>query len=335
MPRAQPTTNKPLDEFMRYLRYVRNSSPSTLRNYHKDIEQFFEYIAPPEAKPLPLASVTHVVIREFIAHLHDRGLQKTSIARKLAALRSFFKFCTREGFLQHNPARLVATPKLPKRLPAVLSAEEMNNFLDWLSRADPSKRGRGSKPGWLGSKQREKAKLLLKRDHAILELLYASGLRVSELTGLSMTDLDPRDMNVRVLGKGRKERIVPYGAKAQAALETYWPVREKMLRAGERRHPAARKPDPQAVFINHFGGRLTTRTIHTLVRKYTRLANINWDVHPHSLRHAFATHLLADGADLRAIQELLGHSSLSTTQRYTHVTIDQLMAVYDKAHPRA
>ena len=170
---------------------------------------------------------------------------------------------------------------------------------------------------------------MLKRDRAILELLYASGLRVSELAGLDLGDIDRKGQMLRVLGKGRKERVVPYGAKAQAAFEAYWPVRDGILA-----HPRT-KPDPQAVFLNHLGGRLTARSVHTIVKKYVRLANVNWDLHPHSLRHAFATHLLADGADLRAIQELLGHASLSTTQRYTQASIQQLMEVYDKAHPHA
>jgi integrase/recombinase XerC len=172
-------------------------------------------------------------------------------------------------------------------------------------------------------------RVLVKRDRAILELLYASGLRVSELTGLNLADMDRKEQMLRVRGKGNKERIVPYGGKAEQALEAYGPVREDHLRKGGRRG------DPQAVFLNHLGARLTPRSVARIVKKYVRLINVNWDLHPHSLRHAFATHLLADGADLRAIQELLGHSSLSTTQRYTHASIRQLMEVYDKAHPRA
>jgi integrase/recombinase XerC len=175
----------------------------------------------------------------------------------------------------------------------------------------------------------EDARLVLPRDRAILELLYAAGVRVSELTGLSMLDLDTREKTLRVLGKGRKERIVPYGSKAQTALEAYWPVRDEILRK------ARGKPAREAVFVNLGGGRLTARSVRTIVSKYSRVVNMNWQLHPHSLRHAFATHLLADGADLRAIQELLGHASLSTTQRYTHATIEQLMAVYDKTFPHA
>jgi integrase/recombinase XerC len=170
---------------------------------------------------------------------------------------------------------------------------------------------------------------MLKRDRAILELLYASGLRVSELVGLDLGDIDRAGQMLRVLGKGRKERIVPFGTNAQAALEAYWPVRDEILN-----RPGA-KPEVQAVFLNQYASRLGTRSVRAIVKKYSRLADVNWDLHPHSLRHAFATHLLADGADLRAIQELLGHVSLSTTQRYTQASIQQLMNVYDKAHPHA
>ena len=176
--------------------------------------------------------------------------------------------------------------------------------------------------------------LLLRRDRALLELLYAAGLRVSELTGLNLLDVEQKERILRVRGKGNKERIVPYGAKAQEALEKYWPVREQLLKQTNGSSHNA-EPHTQAVFLNYVGRRLTQRSVGRIVKKYVRLVNINWDLHPHSLRHAFATHLLADGADLRAIQELLGHQSLSTTQRYTHASIRQLMEVYDKAHPHA
>ena len=315
-----------IGRFIDYLRYERNASPETLENYGSDLEQFRVFLTPPGEKTLPLGEVTHRVIREFIAWLYDRRLQKTSVARKLAALRSFFKFCVRERIVKQNSARLVSTPKLPKRVPAILTAEEMSNFLDGLSKdAAGSKRARRS-----GEPRTERdIKLIPKRDRAILELLYASGLRVSELVGLDVGAIDKNGQMLRVLGKGRKERVVPYGAKAQTALEAYWPVRAEILN-----HPFT-KPAYEAVFVNHLGGRLGGRAIRTMVKKYARLANVNWDLHPHSLRHAFASHLLADGADLRAIQELLGHVSLSTTQRYTQTNIQQLIAVYDKAHPHA
>ena len=311
-------------QFLVYLRSVRNSSPHTIRSYQSDLEQFLVFLTPPGA-PMPSPQdVTHLMIREFVANLHDMKLQKSSIARKLAAIRSFFKYALREGLITRNPARLVATPKLPKRIPAVLSAEELNAFLDSIAADPPKNSGRPRKV-----RQNVESRLMVRRDRAMLEMLYASGLRVSELTGLNLLDVDRKERMLRVRGKGNKERIVPYGGKAEQALEAYDPVRQEILRK------AGGRGDRQAVFLNHFGTRLTQRSVARIVKKYARLANVNWDLHPHSLRHAFATHLLADGADLRAIQELLGHSSLSTTQRYTHATIRQLLEVFDKAHPRA
>jgi integrase/recombinase XerC len=314
--------------YLEYLRSVRNSSPHTVLNYGRDLEQFVHYLSPPGVEAPPPEQVTHQLIREFVGHLHSEGLAKSSIARKLASLRSFFKYCVREGKLKENPARLVPTPKLPKRIPSVLSAEEMNGFLNQLA-------GDGHRPAGGRKPAPDDAGLLVRRDRAVLELLYAAGLRVSELTGLNLADMDRREKMLRVRGKGNKERIVPYGGKAQEALEAYWPVREELLtqaNLGRRRRGPA---DGEAIFLNYAGRRLTQRSVGRIVKKYVRLANINWDLHPHSLRHAFATHLLADGADLRAIQELLGHRSLSTTQKYTHASIRQLMDIYDKAHPHA
>jgi integrase/recombinase XerC len=313
-----------IEKFIGYLRYEKNASPCTIREYRRDISEFRDFLTPPGEITLPLEQVDHKIIREFVSSMYDRNLERSSIARHLAALRTFFKFCMREGLASQNPARLVSSPKLPKRVPRVLSAEEMNAFLDHLASPPSGRMGR-RKPT---QKQREKEKLLLKRDRAILELLYGSGLRVSELVGLDVINVDMHGRLVRVLGKGRKERIVPYGEKAKQALANYWLVRDEIL---------ARSPDSdhEAVFLNGHGRRLTTNSIRILVKKYARLSNVNWDLHPHSLRHAFATHLLADGADLRAIQELLGHVSLSTTQRYTQATIEQLMATYDKSHPHA
>src|ERR1700756_1446614 len=243
--------------------------------------------------------------------------------------------------VKENPARLVATPKLPKRIPSVLSAEEMNGFLNELAGMGPPAAG-GSLPAKRDKGPVAKRKktagdgLFLRRDRALLELLYAAGLRVSELTGLNLEDMEQNERMLRVRGKGNKERIVPYGTKAHEALEKYWPLREQLLLqtvGGAGKRTAAPRTD--AVFLNYAGRRLTQRSVGRIVKKYVKLVNINWDLHPHSLRHAFATHLLADGADLRAIQELLGHQSLSTTQRYTHASIRQLMEVYDKAHPHA
>lgn len=341
---------KAVAKYLEYLRSVRNSSPHTTLNYGKDLRQFLAFLSPPGVRPPVPASVTHAMIREFVAHLHDHGLQKSSIARKLAALRSFFKYCVRERILQENPARLVPTPKLPKRIPSVLSAEEINGFLNSLGRvpqapsssaASFAKSSRRSSPQSktfasprLASVADEHG-LLLRRDCALLELLYAAGLRVSELTGLNLSDIDQQERVLRVCGKGNKERIVPYGTKAQEALGKYWPLREQLLLQTSRIRSRQPVPHSEAVFLNYAGRRLTQRSVGRIVKKYVRIVNINWDLHPHSLRHAFATHLLADGADLRAIQELLGHQSLTTTQKYTHASIRQLMEIYDKSHPHA
>jgi integrase/recombinase XerC len=338
-----------ISKYLEYLQSVKNSSPHTVLNYRRDLEQFLVYLSPPGVRPPGLTGVTHPLIREFVAYLHDQGLQKSSIARKLAALRSFFKYCVREGHLKENPARLVPTPKLPKRIPSVLSAEEMNGFLNQLGGPERTAlRGRAASssermlpeesganaPARQSASVRAGEGLLLRRDRALLELLYAAGLRVSELTGLNLVDLEQKERILRVRGKGSKERIVPYGAKAQEALEKYWPVREQLLQQTDRTS-GRQDPHAEAVFLNYSGQRLTQRSVGRIVKKYVRMANVNWDLHPHSLRHAFATHLLADGADLRAIQELLGHQSLSTTQKYTHASIRQLMDIYDKAHPHA
>lgn len=340
-----PRMKQSAEKFLQYMSSVKNSSPHTILNYGKDLSQFLDYLSPPGAQPPALTGITHTIIREFVGHMHDQGLEKSSIARKLAALRSYFKYCVREGLLTENPARLVPTPKLPKRIPTVLSAEEMNGFLNQLAAMGPA--SGGPEPAWKRGRAAALARsattaiikedgLFLRRDRALLELLYAAGLRVSELTGLNLVDIDQKERVLRVRGKGNKERIVPYGSKAQEALDKYWPLREELLLQksavhGRRRGP----PHMQAVFLNYAGRRLTQRSVGRLVKKYVRLVNINWDLHPHSLRHAFATHLLADGADLRAIQELLGHQSLSTTQKYTHASIRQLMEIYDKAHPHA
>ncbi len=328
-----------IEKYVRYLQYERNASLHTIRNYQSDLAQFLAYLTPPGGPRVALRAVDHRLIREYMGRLHDQRLERSSIARKLASLRSFFKFCVREGLVPQDPARLVATPKLPKRVPAVLSAEEINNFLDQLATMSASEErvkatsteteSPAGPPRLRPGAVQDEARLLLRRDRAILELLYASGLRVSELTGLNLADMDRHEQMLRVRGKGRKERIVPYGSKAETALEAYWPVRTELLRK------AGSRADPEAVFLSCVGHRLSTRSVGRIVKKYVGLVNINWDLHPHSLRHAFATHLLADGADLRAIQELLGHRSLSTTQKYTHASIRQLMEVYDKAHPRA
>ncbi len=319
-----------IEKFVGYLQYERNFSPETVRCYRRELEDLRKFLTPPGEATMPLFKIEHGVLREFVSALYERNLQKVSVARSLAAMRTFFKFCVREKYTISNPAKLVATPKLPKRVPRVQTAEEMTAFLDRL----PG--GSSSNPIHVPRTERQRKKkmtagdrLVPSRDRAIFELLYASGLRVSELVGINVGDLDRRAQMVRVLGKGRKQRIVPFGSHALAALNAYWPYRQAILSA-----PGS-KSDPEAVFVGSNGIRLSDRSVRYIVKKYCRLAHPDWDLHPHSLRHAFATHLLSDGADLRAIQELLGHVSLSTTQRYTQASIEQLMAVYDKAHPHS
>jgi len=299
-----------IERYIHYLQYERNASPHTVRNYRSDLLQFRDFLAQgqPAAK-VSLKSIDALRIRGFLAFLFEQEKEKTSIARKLAAVRAFFKFLSRERVLAENPAATVSTPKVPHTLPRIMTEEEMNDFLDRVGQAAQS-----GGPG-------------LMRDRAILELLYASGLRVSELTGLDLRNVNFGDGIVLVRGKGDKERIVPFGSKARAAITAYLPVREKVLQENKTR--------VTALFLNARGGRLTPRSVDRLLKKHIRQFGPNVKVSPHSLRHAFASHLLAEGADLRAIQEMLGHKSLATTQKYTQVSIKQLMDVYDKTHPKA
>jgi integrase/recombinase XerC len=299
-----------IERYMQYLQYERNASPHTIRNYRSDLEQFRDFLAQGKpGEPVNIASIDTLRIRAFLAHLYSCERKKTSVARKLAAVRAFFKFLGREHRLEKNPALTVSTPKLDKTLPRIMTEEEMNTFLDQVGKAAASG-----------------ASMLL-RDRAILELLYASGLRVSELVGLDLRSVNFGDALVLVRGKGRKERIVPFGSKAGKALNDYLPVREKLLREW--------KTGEAALFLNLRGRRLTTRSVDRLLKKYVRAMGPNIKVSPHSMRHAFASHLLTEGADLRAIQEMLGHKSLATTQKYTQVSIKQLIDVYDKTHPKA
>ena len=296
-----------VDRFLAYLRDQRRVSDNTLRAYESDLRQFGEFLAGrPGKAPLPPApeKIDVLAVRGFVARLSRDGLGKSSIARKLAAVRSFLKFVVREGRLEHNPAVGVPTPKVPKGLPRDLTVDEMFNLLDTIPGDDTAGL----------------------RDRAILELLYSAGLRVGELVSLNIEDFDLNGRMVRVLGKGNKERLVPFGSKAAAALDRW-------LEGG--RELRAKSTAPEAVFLNLRGGRLTDRSVRRILDRRISEAAIRGHVSPHALRHSFATHLLGAGADLRAIQELLGHSSLSTTQRYTHVSTDALMRVYDKAHPRA
>jgi integrase/recombinase XerC len=288
-----------LDELRR-----ENVSPHTLRNYESDLRQFLEYFRPPETEPPPPRDLDLLALREWMGHLYAQRLKAVSLRRKLAAVRSFFKFMLRRGEIAANPARLLRTPKAPASLPRVMTAEQTNNLVDQI----PAAAAERPYPA---------------RDLALFELLYGCGLRVSELTGLNLDDLDRSERWLRVRGKGKKERQTPYGSKAAAALDGYLAVRAP-ADIGER-----------AVFLNHRGRRLTTRGVHGIVRFYGVKIMADDSLHPHSLRHAYATHLLSDGADLRSIQELLGHARLSTTQKYTQVSLTDLMAVYDRAHPKA
>lgn len=296
-------TNNPLlvhiEEFLRHLAIEKNVSDHTVRAYRQDLHDFAEYC------PNPPAQVEMVDIRGFIANQTIGGKSKTTVARRLASLRSFFAFLYQEGRISANPARLVATPKTPKHLPNFLSVDDAFGLVQ--------------EPEGIG--------LLPVRDRALLELLYSSGLRVSEIAGLNVDDLNVREGLVKVLGKGRKERIVPVGGKALDALKSY--MIERLLFRKKKRSGST----DVALFLNKSGTRLTDRQIRRIVVKYARAIGIEGQIGPHTLRHTFATHLLTGGADLRVIQELLGHSSLSTTQKYTHLDIGHLIDVYDKAHP--
>jgi integrase/recombinase XerC len=285
-----------------------NVSPHTLRNYSSDLDQFMEYFSPPgQGTSTAPREIGVLQLREWLGHLFDQGLGAITVRRKLAAVRSLFKFMLREGTIVANPARLVRTPKAPKRVPIVPTAEQTNMLVDTVA-ADTLDRPHPT------------------RDLLIFELLYGCGLRISELAGLNLEDFDRTERWIRVLGKGRKERQVPYGAKAADALEKYLQVRG----AGPR--PVMHQ---RALFLNHRGRRLSDRGARGIVKFYARMISGDSSLHPHSLRHAYATHLLADGADLRAIQELLGHARLATTQKYTQVSLTDLIAVYDRAHPKA
>jgi integrase/recombinase XerC len=297
-----------VEAFLSYLQYERNYSTHTVLNYRRDLQEFLQYLTRGDpSEDLPLAQIDHITIRDFLGHLTRKGNAKASLARKLAAVRSFFRFLYRQGRIASNPARLVKTPKLADKKPRFLTIEEMETVLDLPDAGTP----RGV------------------RDRAILELLYASGVRVSELVGLNLEDLSLSERLVKVKGKGKKERLVPFGDKARRALTDYLAVRAAVLRTRRTCR------EPGALFLNLRGARLTARSVERNLDEYLRRGALLLDVHPHLFRHSFATHLLGSGADLRSIQELLGHASLSTTQKYTHVSIEELMRVYRKAHPRA
>lgn len=305
MSRRRSPFEESVEYFLAYLRDQRRVSPQTLRAYDSDLRQFGQFLGEQfDHGTSGLAeSIDTLAVRGFVARLSRSGMGKSSIARKLSAVRSFLRHALREGRLQDNPAEGVPTPRVPKGLPRDLTVDEMFHLLDHIDERD----------------------LAALRDRALLELLYAAGLRVGELTQLDRDDLVLSDGIVRVLGKGNKERLVPFGSKAAKALRRWLEGSQKLrVKSGET-----------AIFLNLRGGRLTDRSVRRILTRRLQEAAIYSRVSPHALRHSFATHLLGAGADLRAIQELLGHSSLSTTQRYTHVSTDALMRVYDKAHPRA
>ena len=289
-----------IESFLRHLDRERNASPHTIRAYGDDLGQLTVYLEGALGRPPRPEDVDHVLIRGFLAELHKKGLKKVSAARKLAGLRTFFRYLCREGRLEKNPARALLSPRLEKRIPAPLDEGQVEALLD-VPGDDPAS----------------------VRARAILELLYATGIRCAELVGLDVGEIDLEARMVRVLGKGSKERIVLFGTRSREALRQWLKVR------------ATLKPKSDAVFLNLRGGRLTDRSVRALLGRRVKQVALAQKCSPHTLRHSFATHLLARGADLRAIQELLGHASLSTTQRYTHVDTRQLLEVYKKTHPRA
>ena len=287
--------NKYIEKFITFMKIEKNVSHHTLRAYNNDLREFFLFIDKRHDR------IDNLDIRSFMASLHYKKLKKSSISRKLASIRSFFNYLHKEGYVKKNPAKLVSSPKIPMNLPRFLTIDETFSLME-------APKGDSFKST---------------RDKSIIELLYSSGLRVSELTLLDTVDLDIKESLIRVKGKGRKERIIPIGANAMNAIKNYLPERISL------------KKKSQALFLNNRGGRLTQRSIRRILVEYSRIIGLKGNLSPHTLRHTFATHLLHGGADLRSIQELLGHSSLSTTQKYTHVDIAHLAEVYDKAHPMA
>ena len=299
MPKPSTIVGKAVADFLRHLR-ERNASPHTIKAYSGDLANFAAYAGSRGWK-----SIDHIAIRGFLSQLYEKGLGKTSVARSLAAVRSLYRWLAREGVVEQNPAKLVATPKLAKKLPRVPTIEEMNSVLD------------GQMPD---------AAAFPERDRLMLELLYGCGIRNSELTGINLDDIRLSAEAILIRGKGKKERYVPFGDSVKSALAAYLPARQVML---------AQTRNPAALLINQRGGRLTTRSVGRIIKKIAVAKGLSPDVHPHTLRHAFGTHMLEEGADLRAIQELLGHERLATTQRYTQLSMKHVLQVYDQTHPRA
>ena len=302
MPATQKRTivERATDDFIRHLR-ERNASAHTIKAYTGDLDAFADYIGSRGWK-----AIDHVAIRGFLSHLYEKGLGKTSVARALAAVRSLYRWLAQESVVAHNPAKLVSTPRLPKKLPRVPTIEEVNSVLD------------GKMP---------EVAAFPERDRLLLELLYGCGIRNSELVGINLDDIRISNEAILIRGKGKKERYVPFGGSAREALSRYLPWRQQLLATLKRSTPA--------LLLNQRGGRLTTRSVGRIVKRIAVAKGLSPDVHPHTLRHAFGTHMLEEGADLRAIQELLGHERLATTQRYTQLSVRHMMDVYDQTHPRA
>jgi integrase/recombinase XerC len=310
---------EPLESFLEHLALNENASDHTVRAYESDLTQFVQFLAGQlnrRRDEIGPQDIDRVQIRAFLTELHKRGNSRSSAARKLAAIRAFGRFLRREGLVDGDPAALVGTPKREERLPAHLGEAEVSRLLELPDTAQP----------------------LGRRDRAILELFYASGLRLSELVGLDVDDVNLSSRVVRVLGKGRKERIVPFNRSAENALRAWLKDWEQLSPAVSRHsleRSRTRRKASNPLFLNYQGGRLSSRSVDRLVRKYVAACSTRFGISPHALRHSFATHLLERGADLRAIQELLGHVRLSTTQRYTHLNAAQLIETYRKAHPKA
>ena len=307
-----------LRSFLEYLRLNRNRSAHTVSAYEGDLTQFLTFLERHLNRPaerIAPGEIDHHAVRAFMGELYDRGHARASSARRLAAIRSFGRYLRREQHIDENPGALVATPRLDRKVPARLDMREVERLLAGPDATTP----------------------LGRRDRAILELFYASGLRLSELGGLDLEDVNLSSRLVRVLGKGGKERIVPFNNGAAAALRAYLGDREALVQRAPARVAAraGRRPVAEPLFLNYRGGRLSTRSVDRLVRRYVAATSRRDGISPHALRHSFATHLLERGADLRSIQELLGHARLSTTQRYTHVTAARMMSLYKKTHPRA
>jgi len=290
-----------LNQFLSYLKYEKNASPHTIKSYKTDLNQLAEFL---KEKGILLREVDNVLLRGFLARLHERKEMKSTVARKLASVRSFLQFCVKRKWLEDNPAKVVSTPKQERRIPSFLSEEEVANFLE-LPHSN---------------------KILDLRDKAVLEFLYATGVRVSELVGINLEDISLEERLIRVKGKGKKERLLPFGKKAEESLMKYLRGRSSINKG---------RIDQKALFLNYRGQRLAPRSVERIIDKYIRLSALKRKISPHSFRHSFASHLLSRGADLRVIQELLGHESLATTQKYTHLDLAQLVKVYRKSHPRS